>query len=194
MDSLGSLHYNTVCMNSYSKVCFMNKLARILLTASSIAPVCLTLMFIGWMTDSKWLLTYSFYTGATSWVLCMSLVKFAEHKLETLYKNISTLSPANKEVTNYFLSYLFPLLGTDSIAEKKEYAIFFYLSLLFYICFSENYNFNPVLSLHGYKFYEAEDDTGVGFVLISKEVITDIKDKTFSVVQLTDYTFLHVKR
>ncbi|ECT4715705.1 hypothetical protein F3D76_21895, partial [Salmonella enterica] len=71
---------------------------------------------------------------------------------------------------------------------------FFYVSLLFYICFSENYNFNPVLSLHGYKFYEAEDDTGVGFVLISKEVITDIKGKQFSVVKLTDYTFLHVTR
>ncbi|ECC7170087.1 hypothetical protein DB406_22720, partial [Salmonella enterica] len=133
-------------------------------------------------------------TALVSWLLCIGLVKFAESKLETLHKNIDSLSPANKEVTNYFLSYLFPLLGTDSIAEKKEYAIFFYVSLLFYICFSENYNFNPVLSLHGYKFYEAEDDTGVGFVLISKEVITDIKGKQFPVVKLTDYTFLHVTR
>ncbi|UHM89804.1 hypothetical protein [Rahnella victoriana] len=172
----------------------MNKLARLLLTASSIAPVCVTLVFIGWVTNSNWLVKYSLITAALSWLLCMGLVKFAELKLETLHKNIDSLSPANKEVTNYFLSYLFPLLGTDSIAEKKEYAIFFYLSLLFYICFSENYNFNPVLSLHGYKFYEAEDDTGVGFVLISKDVITDIKGKQFPVVKLTDYTFLHVKR
>lgn len=44
----------------------------------------------------------------------------------------------------------------------------------------------------GYKFYEAEDDTGVGFVLISKDVILDIKNKKFTVVQLTDYTYLHV--
>lgn len=112
--------------------------------------------------------------------------------MERLTKNINSLSPANKEVTNYFLSYLFPLLGTDSISENKSYALFFYFSLLFYICFSENYNFNPVLSLHGYKFYEAEDDTGVGFVLISKSVITDIKNISFNVVQLTDYTYLHV--
>ncbi|EJJ8478994.1 hypothetical protein NKC27_000083 [Salmonella enterica] len=172
----------------------MNKLARLLLTASSIAPVCITLIFIGWVTDSTWLVKYSLITALVSWLLCIGLVKFAESKLETLHKNIDSLSPANKEVTNYFLSYLFPLLGTDSIAEKKEYAIFFYVSLLFYICFSENYNFNSVLSLHGYKFYEAEDDTGVGFVLISKEVITDIKGKQFPVVKLTDYTFLHVTR
>ncbi|HEN3478786.1 TPA: hypothetical protein U5D84_000390 [Yersinia enterocolitica] len=171
----------------------MNKLARLLLTASSIAPVCFTLIFIGWIKESKSLMLYSFITAVVSWVLCIGLVSLAGRFLEPLHKNISSLSPANKEVTNYFLSYLFPLLGTDSIADKKEYAIFFYLSLLFYISFSENYNFNPLLSLHGYKFYEAEDDTGVGFVLISKKVITDIKDKSFTVIKLTDYTYLHVE-
>lgn len=172
----------------------MNKLARLLLTASSIAPVCGTLIFIGWMKKSNDLMIYSGLTAVISWVLCMSLIWFAKNHLEPLNKNIDSLSPANKEVTNYFLSYLFPLLGTDSIAQEKEYAIFFYVSLLFYICFSENYNFNPILAIHGYKFYEAEDNTGVGFVLISKDVITDIKDKNFRVVKLTDYTYLHIKR
>lgn len=171
----------------------MNKLARLLLTASSIAPVCATLFFIGYVKKTSWLMNYSLWVGILSWMLAVGLVKYAEWKLEPLTKNINSVSPANKEVTNYFLSYLFPLLGTDSIAENKSYALFFYVSLLFYICFSENYNFNPVLSLHGYKFYEAEDDTGVGFVLISKSVITDIKGITFNVVQLTDYTFLHVE-
>lgn len=170
----------------------MNRLARLLLTASSIAPVCVTLIFIGFM-NKNWPLVYiSLITALVSWGLCYGLVKIASKNFEFLSKNISSVSPANKEVTNYFLSYLFPLLGTDSIATKMEYAIFFYLSLLFYICFSENYNFNPVLALHGYKFYEAEDDTGVGFVLISKEVITNIRDIDFKVVKLTEHTFLHI--
>ncbi|MEH8417367.1 hypothetical protein [Klebsiella pneumoniae] len=170
----------------------MNRLARLLLTASSIAPVCATLFFIGFVKETVWLMNYSLYVGLASWCLAIGLVKYADCKMERLTKNINSLSPANKEVTNYFLSYLFPLLGTDSISENKSYALFFYFSLLFYICFSENYNFNPVLSLHGYKFYEAEDDTGGGFVLISKSVITDIKNISFNVVQLTDYTYLHV--
>ncbi|MEN3751676.1 hypothetical protein ABC733_28455 [Mangrovibacter sp. SLW1] len=171
----------------------MNKLARLLLTASSIAPVCATLFFIGFVKETTWLMNYSLYVGLFSWSSALGLVNYAKSNLERLDKSVSSLSPANKEVTNYFLSYLFPLLGTDSISENKLYASFFYFSLLFYICFSENYNFNPVLSLHGYKFYEAEDDTGVGFVLISKSIITDIKEVTFSVVQLTDYTYLHVE-
>lgn len=171
----------------------MNRLARLLLTASSIAPVCATLFFIGYAKETAWLMNLSLWVGILSWSFSIALVKFAESKLEPLTKNINSLSPANKEVTNYFLSYLFPLLGTETIAENKSYAVFFYLSLLFYISFSENYNFNPVLSLHGYKFYEAEDDTGLGFVLISKKVILDIKSAKFNVVQLTDYTYLHIE-
>lgn len=172
----------------------MNKFARLLLTASSIAPVCVTLIFIGIMKDARWLIYSSLAMGVASWLLCVFFIIFATKNLVRLTKNIDSISPANKEVTNYFLSYLFPLLGTDSIAEDWKYALFFYFSLLFYISFSENYNFNPLLSLLGYKFYEAEDDTGVGFVLISREVITDVRSINFTVVQLTDYTFLHITR
>ena len=109
----------------------MNKLARLLLTASSIAPVCATLFFIGYVKDSIWLMQYSLCVGILSWLLAIGLIKYAENRLELLTKNISSVSPANKEVTNYFLSYMFTFLGTDSIAEYKAYAIFFYLSLLF---------------------------------------------------------------
>ncbi|TKU59823.1 hypothetical protein FDX10_22830 [Citrobacter sp. wls713] len=171
----------------------MNKIARLLLTASSIAPVCITLIFIGYVEKARWLIYSSLSIALLSWFLCVFFIYYAKKNLVELSKQIDSISPANKEVTNYFLSYLFPLLGTSSIAESWKYALFFYCSLLFYISFSENYNFNPLLSLHGYKFYEAEDDTGVGFVLISKEIITDVKDKTFHVIQLTDYTFLHVR-
>ncbi|MGR4048626.1 hypothetical protein [Kosakonia cowanii] len=191
MDTEIHASYNTVHTYSIGREA-MNRLARLLLTASSIAPVCVTLIFIGLMNNNSLLVYISVITAIISWLLCWSLVHIAAKNFEILSKNISSISPANKEVTNYFLSYLFPLLGTDSIATKIEYAIFFYLSLLFYICFSENYNFNPVLALHGYKFYEAEDDTGVGFVLISKKIITDIKNIDFKVVKLTEHTFLHV--
>jgi len=169
----------------------MNKIARLLLTASSIAPVCITLVFIGLVKKANWLIYSSLIICVLSFVFCVFFIFFAKSNLVVLSKNIDSISPANKEVTNYFLSYLFPLLGTDSIATDWKYALFFYSSLLIYISFSENYNFNPLLSLLGYKFYEAEDDTGVGFVLISKEVITDVRGKNFNIIKLTDYTYLH---
>ncbi|CRY71457.1 hypothetical protein [Yersinia pseudotuberculosis] len=171
----------------------MNKFARLLLTASSIAPVCITLAFIGLVKDAQWLVYSSVTICLLSWSSCIFFIKFAKKNLVELNKNIDSISPANKEVTNYFLSYLFPLLGVESISSDWKYALFFYISLLFYMSFSENYNFNPLLSTLGYKFYEAEDDTGVGFVLISEEVITDVRDREFKVIKLTDYTYLHIK-
>ncbi len=171
----------------------MNKFARLLLTASSIAPVCITLAFIGLVKDARWLVYSSVTICLLSWFSCIFFIRFAKKNLVELNKNIDSISPANKEVTNYFLSYLFPLLGTESISSDWKYALFFYVSLLFYISFSENYNFNPLLSMLGYKFYEAEDDTGVGFVLISEDVITDVRDKVFKTIKLTDYTYLHIK-
>lgn len=172
----------------------MNKIARFLLTASSIAPVGITLIFIGIIKEKPWLVWSSLTVCIASFVSVVFFLNYANNNVTPLYKNINSISPANKEVTNYFLSYLFPLLGTDSIAEKWQYAVFFYVSLIIYVSFSENYNFNPLISLLGYKFYEAEDDTGVGFVLISKNVITDVQGKDFEVIQLTDYTFIQVIR
>ncbi|MBT1427447.1 hypothetical protein [Dickeya dianthicola] len=172
----------------------MNKLARLLLTASSIAPVGITLIFIGYMKDKQWLIWGSLGICLLSFVSVIFFLSYSKRNVTSLHKKINSISPANKEVTNYFLSYLFPLLGTESIADNWQYAVFFYLSLIFYICFSENYNFNPLVSILGYKFYEAEDNTGVGFVLISKEVITDVYDKEFEVIELTDYTFMHIRR
>ncbi|EKN6372948.1 hypothetical protein DVO98_17400 [Yersinia enterocolitica] len=146
------------------------------------------------MKDKPWLVWWSLGVCALSFVSVIFFLSYAKKNVASVYKNIDSISPANKEVTNYFLSYLFPLLGTDSIADKWQYAAFFYLSLLIYISFSENYNFNPLISLLGYKFYEAQDNTGVGFVLISREVITNLQEREFEIIQLTDYTFMHVMR
>ncbi|MDR2265527.1 MAG: hypothetical protein LBE93_19075 [Enterobacter asburiae] len=172
----------------------MNKFARILLTAGSIAPVGITLIFIGVMKNAWWLVWTSFGVFILSLVLVVFFMQYAIRNMGSCYKTIDSISPANKEVTNYFLSYLFPLLGTDSIAEHWQYALFFYASLLFYVSFSENYNFNPIISIMGYKFYEAEDSTGVGFVLITKEIIPGVHERNFEVIQLTDYTYIHVIR
>ncbi|MBE3488941.1 hypothetical protein IM284_02870, partial [Enterobacter cloacae complex sp. P12RS] len=74
----------------------MNKLARLLLTASSIAPVCATLFFIGFVKETVWLMNYSLYVGLVSWLLAIGLIKYSEWKLEVLTKNINSLSPSNK--------------------------------------------------------------------------------------------------
>ncbi|HIH4703896.1 TPA: hypothetical protein ACYR9E_004405, partial [Citrobacter freundii] len=88
--------------------------------------------------------------------------------------------------------YLFPLITDDKLIENIWLAVFFYISLFVYIGFSGSYSFNPILSFLGYKFYEAEDDTNVSFVLISKKALQKGNVKGLKVVQLTDHTFIKV--
>ena len=72
-------------------------------------------------------------------------------------------------------------------------ALFFYLSLFFYIKHSSSYSFNPILSIiFGFKFYEAEDDTGVSFVLLSTKPLTNAKIKGLRVKKLTEHTYMIV--
>lgn len=172
----------------------LSKLLRILLTASSIAPTSFTVAFIGFINHNNTLLWSSLLIGLILCFLCIFIV-FAYQKCgETLTKNISSLTPANKEITNYFLAYIFPLLGSESIFSNTYMTIFFYGCLSFYTFFSESYNFNPLLSLFGYRFYEAQDDTGVGFVLLSKQTIKSINGTEFKVRKLTDYIYIYYNR
>lgn len=70
--------------------------------------------------------------------------------------------------------------------------IFFFLCLIGYTLFSESYNFNPLLSLFGYKFYEAQDPNGVGFVLLSRNTLISIDPKkSINLKKITNYIYIY---
>ena len=143
----------------------LNGFARYALTASSVAPVCLTIAFLAYITDHSLMFYVSLGIVSFSVFLCYFIIKTTLKISKTTTKNLTSVSPADREITNYFLTYLFPLIaGKDTFMDWKI-AAFFYISLFFYIKHSSSYSFNPIVSvLFGYKFYEAEDDTGVGAV------------------------------
>jgi len=165
---------------------------RLLLTASSIAPVCFTVSFIGFVNKNHYLLYSSLIVGVGICLTCIVTIYRANEKLQILKKKIISVTPANKEITNYFLSYVFPLLGSETIFQNTDMTIFFFVCLIVYTLFSQSYNFNPLLSLFGYKFYEAQDATGVGFVLLSRITLETIDpEKSVNVKQLCDYIYIY---
>ncbi|WIJ65181.1 hypothetical protein OI978_04060 [Serratia nevei] len=93
---------------------------------------------------------------------------------------------------SYFLTYLFPLISGPDAFMDVRIASFFALSLFFYISFSGSYSFNPLLSFWGYKYYEAEDDTGVSFVVLSKKPLLRASGKRIDLIKLTDYTYIAI--
>ena len=142
------------------------------------------------MNKNHYLLYSSLAVGVGICLTCIVTINLANKQLQILKKMIISATPANKEITNYFLSYVFPLLGSETIFQNTGMTIFFFVCLIVYTLFSQSYNFNPLLSLFGYKFYEAQDATGVGFVLLSKITLQSIDPKkTVNVKQLCDYIY-----
>lgn len=168
----------------------LNSSAKYLLTASSVAPVCITLAFVGAVNKHYAFATVNLAIALISFFFCWLIINLIRKHISVTHVNLRSIKPANKEITNYFLAYLFPLITDDKLIADWYLACFFYISLFIYVGFSGSYSFNPLLSLLGYKFYEAEDDTSVSFVLISKENIRQGCVDNLKVVQVTDYTYL----
>ena len=125
-------------------------------------------------------------------LLCILIVKYAIKFNSVTSKKLTTASPADKEITNYFLTYLFPLISGPDAFMDIRIASFFAVSLFFYISFSGSYSFNPLLSFWGYKYYEAEDDTGVSFVILSKKPLLKASGNRVNLIKLTDYTYIAI--
>ncbi len=126
-------------------------------------------------------------------LLCFLIVKHSIKYNSVTSKKLTTASPADKEITNYFLTYLFPLISGPDAFMDIRIASFFAVSLFFYISFSGSYSFNPLLSFWGYKYYEAEDDTGVSFVILSKKPLLKASGNRVNLIKLTDYTYIAIQ-
>ncbi|HFP0713459.1 TPA: hypothetical protein ACHLB2_005087, partial [Escherichia coli] len=94
----------------------LNKLAKYLLTASSVAPVFFTLAFLSCISKHyKFMFAY-LSLCAIILLLCFLIVKHSIKYNSVTSKKLTTASPADKEITNYFLTYLFPLIsGPDPL-------------------------------------------------------------------------------
>lgn len=185
-------NYNKYILFFYTvmEAYMLNSSAKYLLTASSVAPVCLTLAFVAAVNKYYTFAAFSIGIALLSFFFCWFIINLIRKHISVTHVNLRSVKPANKEITNYFLAYLFPLITDDKLISNWYLACFFYISLFVYVGFSGSYSFNPLLSLLGYKFYEAEDDTSVSFVLISKENIRQGCVEDLKVVQVTDYTYL----
>jgi hypothetical protein len=72
------------------------------------------------------------------------------------------------------VTYLFPLLAPAAdISVLSQVFVFLVLALV--LSTSHAFTFNPILTFAGYHFYEAECSSGVTYLLLSKNDITDVK-------------------
>jgi MFS family permease len=170
----------------------LNKIAKLSLVTTSIAPILLTLWFKEFSQAWCWQ-DGCWYLGATLILvfICWVLINVSKCKLEKLPVKIVSVKTADKEVVNFILIYLLPLINiTHNIINLP--VLLFVAGMFFYIVATSNaYHVNPLLNILGYHFYEVTIEGGISYVLITKRNIANCKIVS-EIVQLSEYMILEV--
>jgi len=168
----------------------LSKFVKVLLVATSLAPIFLTLWFIEFSKDWNLLdgLIYLFITTILI-VICILILNFSKSNLEKIPVKITSVKTADKEVVGFIIVYLLPLINESSLNVNPNVLIFIAV-LFFIIVFTSNsYHFNPLLGFFGYHFYEISIEGGITFVLLSRKDVVNCKNIK-AVVQISEYMVL----
>ena len=182
----------------------LNKLAKLALVSTALAPICLTLWFVeishAWQPTLPWLnnLAAHWQVGSVYLLaamllscLCFGLVRLSAspHGLERLPVKIKAVKTVDKEIVGFLLVYLLPLIKQSESTISLPVLVFVAVIFFLIVYNSHAYHFNPLLGFFGYHFFEVTVDGGITYVLITRKNITNCKSVS-KVVQLTEYMIL----
>lgn len=182
----------------------LNKLAKLALVSTALAPIFLTLWFVeisnSWQHGvslsenmvAHWHVGIGYLLAALVLsVLCFGLVWLSSSRfgLERLPVRIKSVKTVDKEIVGFLLVYLLPLINQSEDAIILPVLVFVAVIFFFIVYNSHAYHFNPLLGFFGYHFFEVTIEGDITYVLITRQNITDCKTVS-QVVQLTEYMIL----
>lgn len=182
----------------------LNKLAKLALVSTALAPICLTMWFVeisnAWQHSLPWSdnLVAHWHVGSSYFLaalvlsgLCIGLVQLSasRHGLERLPVKIKSVKTVDKEIVGFLLVYLLPLINQNQSTISLPVLVFVAVIFFFIVYNSHAYHFNPLLGFFGYHFFEVTIEGDITYVLITRQNITDCKSVS-QVVQLTEYMIL----
>ncbi|ODP31558.1 hypothetical protein [Pandoraea sp. ISTKB] len=149
--------------------------AKFLLALTALSPVALTWAIAdysrnGFNRDQLFTISISIFLA----IGCAVLLRVSGKKLTKVTFTVEELKAVDNEVVAYIVTYLFPLVAPAT--DISLLAQGFVLALLALVLSTSNaFTFNPVLSLLGYHFYEVKCTSGVSYLLLSRNDITDVR-------------------
>ena len=169
----------------------LSKFAKLMLVATSLAPVLGAFGMISYSTDHPMWITAQWFLGAILLlIICWCVLRFAETRGEKEHLNFESFQNIDQEVLTFLLIYLLPLIAKDSLPDiHTSVVIYVFLVIAWAVYHSNAFFFNPMLGLLGYHFYAVTTSDGVRHVLITKGTIR-VPRATLEVVQLFDHTYL----
>lgn len=171
----------------------MSKFAKLLLVATSLAPILLTRAFVDALHGRWPEAAASVGAAAGLTALCILLLSSIQQEARLLdLHSPKTIQSADTQIIGFVLTYLLPLAKPDQTPDDVRVLAFVLLILGLAFWNSNAYHFNPLLGLLGYHFYEVTFDSDIKFVLITKRSLYNAR-KLSGFVQLTEYVVLEAK-
>jgi len=173
----------------------LNKFAKIMLVATSLAPVLGAFGTINYSNGKPiWQVLPWFICAVLLLIICWLLLIYAKKNIEKEKLNVNSSRNSDKEVLTFLIIYLLPLVAKDSIPDANiEVSIYVFLIIAWAVYHSNAFYFNPLLGLLGYHFYEITSSDGMPQTLITTNSIRK-PSYEIEVVQLFDSTYLELTK
>lgn len=170
----------------------LSGLARMMLTASAIAPVSLVYAWVSFMQDEMLVAATAAGVALSALAACLTVLRVARKELERLPFSAQEIEPADSENIGFMLLYILPLF-TDKI-NTLNWGIWVPIIAIFSVITATGYgyHFNPLLGLLRWHFYKITSKEGVTYVLITKKHIRKAS-QNLKVGQLTEYILLDLE-
>lgn len=144
----------------------MTALARLLLVLTSLAPV--ALVYAAVLADKgDWTAAAVIYLAAFLLaLLCLGLLAGARRVVAPVPMEAGDISPKEGESLSFLVAYALPLLAVDSVVPTAPWGLVAFTAIVALVLWQQQiFHINPVLTLLGFHFYSARNDSG-GQVLI----------------------------
>lgn len=153
----------------------LSNLAKLILAITAISPVALTWAVADFSRQGfaihQLLVVLCAFALA---LICRAMLKKAAVKLTKISFAVDEIKAVDNEVVAYIVTYLFPLVAPAADVSLTAQAVVL-LILAFVLATTNAFTFNPLLTMMGYHFYEAKCSSGVTYLLLSRNDITDVK-------------------
>jgi hypothetical protein len=177
----------------------LNRFTKMLLVGTSLAPVLVIMAVDFFFSTKEPLVFWSFGTQLLAVAaglvgIAFGVMNYAAKNGPRQQLNICKAKNSDKEVLTFLLAYLLPVVSKHDylFREFNWPTVVILLMLCVAVYHSSAFDFNPLLGMLGYHFYEVEDDSQFPYLLISSRAIKK-PSGPLTVVQLFDYTFLAIE-
>jgi hypothetical protein len=171
----------------------LSRIARLLLTASAVAPVGISYAWVSATQGAYTVMWAALAVSAIALAACVGIIRYAKNNLEVMNFRVAAVEPADSENLGFMILYTLPLF-TDKIA-SLNWAAWIPIVVMFALVVGSGYgyHFNPLLSVLGWHFYKVTSDDGVTYVLVTRNQIRTASEP-LQVGQLTEYILLDLRK